>query len=67
LWKEEKKAEVKKKQKGREGLMTGSRKQGRRALLSRQLRKQKGKKQKAKSRREGRRQTQNAEGSIKET
>ena len=46
MWEEEKKAEVKRKQKGRTELMTSSREPGRRALLSRWPRKQKGKKQK---------------------
>ena len=46
--------------------MTSSREQGRRALLSRLLRKQKGKKQKAEIRRGDRKQTQKAEGSRKE-
>ena len=50
MWEEGKKP-VKKKQKGREGHVTSSREQGRRSLLSRRLIKQKGKKQKAESRR----------------
>ena len=48
MWEEGKKADVKKKkQKGRDRLVTSLREQGRRALLSRRLRKQKGKKEKA--------------------
>jgi len=66
LWEEGKKAHVKKKQKGKEGLVTSSCEQGRRVLLSTRLRKQKGKKQKTESRREGRKQMQKAEGSRKE-
>ena len=46
---------MKEKQKGREAHGTGSHEQGRKALLSRRLRKQKGMKLKAESRREGRR------------